>query len=1065
MKKHDWIIIIGILNFYKIFAQGHYEVQLNKINVDVYHGFYQESNNELTHLIKLFDHKKKPQTLLLKSKVSIELNRFQEADSLLENTLIKYGNNKLVRIKALNLQLYSSILQENYQEAELLSKKISTYKRILNKSPLVDAAYLEFSGLLKIEQELYEEAKRYYNQALAIRNKQPKKHLFIGRLYARLARVAIEQSQYEIAENYLIRADTILSKLVIRHPDFGYVKDYQGWLNIRQSQYSKAKINLEQAITIRENKLGKNSLKLGESYINIGAAYHKIGNYELAETYFLQAKEIFEITNPNKPLLSTALQHLGGVANTLANYENALPLLEQSVKILKESPKFNAYAYSMNSLAVVYKILNQGEKSEKIYLETKELLEAKRGKLNEIYPIIILNLGEYYDFNDKPEKALPLYEEAATIFKQLYGEKNSNYAATLNNLAYLYESIDDYEKAEFSYLKMEKIDKEVLGITHPDYLYTLYNIAKLYRKTNNSEKAIHYFQKANKGQLDLIHNYYSGFDEATRILYLKEVQIGFNELYSYLSDGHQDARLLEDAQQVSLVTKGLALDYNRWNSATALNQQDELTNTLYKEWQAYRKKLSKAYSLSQQERVANEIDLAQLQEDTELAEKQLVRQAKQLATVLPIQNTVCPADIRQKLNTQEVAIDFIKFKYYPTDAELSDTILYCALLTQKDQPSPKFIRLCKEANLQKMLTLSAQYGAGYAKYPEIGTELYRLIWQPLEAHLKDIKTIHLSPTGLLHKVAFGALPKKGQPLLSQYELNYYGNLRDFVQIKPSLPFKSISLLGGAIFDIDSTELVQLSQQNPTVMPGNTEDKVSITNTYSVSRAIASDSTRNAVEFNYLPGTKQEVENIAQQFKHKNWQVQMYIGKQALEDKVKALEGDKAPSILHLATHGFFFNPYDKTNQTATDETLRERIIMADSPLLRSGLVFSGVNHTWKGGQTIGKLEDGVLTAYEIANLNLWNTQLVVLSACETGLGDTQSAEGVFGLQRSFKAAGVNQLLLSLWKIPDAQTAELMQLFYQYFLAGDTPKDALRKAQLEMSKQYDAFYWAGFILIN
>jgi len=148
-----------------------------------------------------------------------------------------------------------------------------------------------------------------------------------------------------------------------------------------------------------------------------------------------------------------------------------------------------------------------------------------------------------------------------------------------------------------------------------------------------------------------------------------------------------------------------------------------------------------------------------------------------------------------------------------------------------------------------------------------------------------------------------------------------------------------------------------------------------------------------------------------------------------------------------------------------DENLRTRILSAENPLLRSGLVLSGANYQWKGGSRIPNLDDGILTAFEISNLNLFKTDLVVLSACETGLGDIYDTEGVFGLQRAFKAAGVDQLLISLWKVPDQQTLELMEYFYKFYLQSGDTTQALHKAQLKMSKKYRAYYWGAFVLMD
>ena len=137
----------------------------------------------------------------------------------------------------------------------------------------------------------------------------------------------------------------------------------------------------------------------------------------------------------------------------------------------------------------------------------------------------------------------------------------------------------------------------------------------------------------------------------------------------------------------------------------------------------------------------------------------------------------------------------------------------------------------------------------------------------------------------------------------------------------------------------------------------------------------------------------------------------------------------------------------------------------EDPMLRSGLALAGANYAWKHGHNPYNEEDGILTAYEISKLNLSNTDLVVLSACETGLGDINGSEGVFGLQRAFKMAGVDYLIMSLWQVSDQQTADLMNLFYEYWLNGNDIRSSFEMAQSEMREKYDPYYWAAFVLVG
>jgi len=186
-----------------------------------------------------------------------------------------------------------------------------------------------------------------------------------------------------------------------------------------------------------------------------------------------------------------------------------------------------------------------------------------------------------------------------------------------------------------------------------------------------------------------------------------------------------------------------------------------------------------------------------------------------------------------------------------------------------------------------------------------------------------------------------------------------------------------------------------------------------------------------------------------------------------EESFKRLSGTSA-SIIHLATHGFFLDDVENENQSdilqQIGDSRGQRAF--ENPLLRSGLLMAGGNRAWTGVDVIDGIEDGILTAEEIAQMNLVNTQLIVLSACETGLGEANSAEGVFGLQRAFKLAGVETLIMSLWQVPDDATAELMSAFYQLWLSGKTKSEAFAEAQRQVREKYEkSFYWAGFVMMD
>ena len=217
----------------------------------------------------------------------------------------------------------------------------------------------------------------------------------------------------------------------------------------------------------------------------------------------------------------------------------------------------------------------------------------------------------------------------------------------------------------------------------------------------------------------------------------------------------------------------------------------------------------------------------------------------------------------------------------------------------------------------------------------------------------------------------------------------------------------------------------------------------------------------------MPGTLEEATEIQSVIKKNAIPVTFYQGEEGTEEQFKALESN-APSILHISTHGFYFPENELSESVRNIINPKVQFVFSENPLLRSGFILAGGNRAFQGAVIPVGIEDGVLTASEISHLNFFNTKLVVLSACQTGLGDVKGNEGVYGLQRAFKMAGVDYLLLSLWEVPDEATKELMAAFYKNWFSGKDIRTAFKDAQNQLKEKYKdvpgaAFAWAAFVL--
>ncbi|MFN6092513.1 MAG: CHAT domain-containing protein, partial [Bacteroidota bacterium] len=320
--------------------------------------------------------------------------------------------------------------------------------------------------------------------------------------------------------------------------------------------------------------------------------------------------------------------------------------------------------------------------------------------------------------------------------------------------------------------------------------------------------------------------------------------------------------------------------------------------------------------------------------------------------------------------------------------------------------------------------------------------------------------------GLLYSVPFHALCTNDTAgcsyLMDKYNLHQLSTTRylaDSTLINSKPLNNTIALYGGINYEI-------VNDTNNTNQEETNED-------FLFANTLKRETTFKAVD--YLPGTKQEVESVVPLLNENKWTTTLATGTKATEQLFKSKSDTLAPSIIHIATHGFAFpDKEEKRKKNNMDMLMLNNTQMqytaAEDPMMRCGLMFAGANKSWTGKQKemIEQTgQDGILTAAEVANMDLSNTKLVVLSACETGLGKVEGSEGVFGLQRGFKLAGVEQLIVSLWKVPDHETMELMNLFYSDLTITKDPVISFSKAQKQMRNNYpdNPEKWAGFVLVR
>lgn len=859
---------------------------------------------------------------------------------------------------------------------------------------------------------------------------------------------------YPIAANTLERAGLSNSSL--------YAALLGSWGNLlyQQGLFAEAKTMFSKAIEIEKNGHLENTPDYTVFTGMLGNIYIREGAFEKAESLLLESMDLRKkLYGEQNPDYGYAVLRLAEFYGEIGQFQKGVDFFIQSIRILgkalgKDHPNFAivlskaaAFAYAAGDLT----------NAQILYKTSMDYVRKAFGEQSKEYGSTINGLALVYLKNKQYTDAKPLFEQAMIISKKLSGENDLDYASSLNNLGLLYSDMGQYEKSTAYFIQALEISKNKLGENHPDYILSLNNLAISYVNTNQYSKAEPLIIAAANSSIQNLRNIFNILSEKEKGDYLENTNWLAQMDNSYLFNIKMNTKELAVSNfNFQLFIKSLSLTDTRSIMELVSSSDDSILKKIFTDWQANRIFLAKQYALPLSKRITG---LAGIEVKTEQLEKELTR----LSAVFQSQQNgirISMKDVQKALQADEAAIEFVRFRLH--NRIWTDSVIYAAYILRKDDSAPQFVPLCEEKQLGKYfsdatgdITIKTLYRSDPLDEndkPSIsGDSLYAMIWKPLIPWLKGIKKIDYSPAGLLYKVAFHALPAGDSLLLmDKFELNQYTSIRQLALTQETSEANgAIALFGDCEYTVDSTEIIKNISANektnhlipPPAEHGNYKG-----------------------EWKALEGTSNEINGIRFLFGQYKIATSIYSKMNATEEQFKLLSGN-SPSILHLATHGFFLPDPEKRKEEGLGADDRNAFTLANDPLLRSGIVLSGANRVWNGQPPIEGREDGILTAYEIAQLDFSKTNLVVLSACQTALGDVKGTEGVFGLQRAFKLAGVKNMLLSLWKVPDAETAELMKIFYTFYLQGKTISESFTAAQKDMRRKYSPFYWAAFVLIE
>ena len=965
--------------------------------------------------------------------------------------------------------LYSS--NGDYQTAEPYQiKALEIRKKVLREEDPNYVSSLNDLGSLYRKMGDYKSAELYYQQALVIRKKTVgEEHADYASSLGNLGNLYSTMGDYKLAEPYYKRALEIRKKVLgEEHPDYALSLNNLGNLYSKTGNYKAAEPNYQQALEIQKKALGEDDPDYASSLNNTGLLEREMGDYKAAERYFQQALEIRKnVLGEEHPDYAISLGNLGVLHSNMGDYKVAATYYKQALEIKMKvfGDEHPEYASSLGNLGIVYSEMGDYKAAEPYYTQTVQIKKKALGEEHPGYASSLGNLGNLYSTMGDYKLAEPYYKQALEIRKKVLGEEHPDYALSLKNFGQLYYDINDFISAEPYFKLSAEIYKNALGEEHPVYLGALTSYAYVLQRINREPEAYAILQQNFSKLAKQTADNFEWLTDNQKEAYWKKESSFYEDLSEFANEVVQKVPEAVGLNfNASLLAKSKLLEVKILsNDQLSQEEKIDLESQELREELGYRRRLLAKVesdgSIEKEKLDKLKFEVDSLDKRLSLSWPEYAQQKKNLLITWD--------QVQQSLEEGEAAIEFERFK------NKSDSLIYYnALVLKKGDIQPRLIQLCAERDLQ-----AVNPEKGYSAY-------YGLVWQPMENALEGIKTIYYAPTGELYNVPFHAIyaPKGTGDEIVPEKLN---NKRVVIYPEYAKTEQDAAYLMDryTLHQLTSTRYLALGlKQKATEPVGTNLAMVGAVNYDYLPERVTAPANNNKGEtqnlssnyaygkLDYLEGTKTEVDVINQQVSTASWQTTILEGNDATEEKITKMEGKESKEILHLATHGFAFPAYDFQDTTISQNSLKYSYRYSTNPMVRSGLILAGGNWAWTGSDSLTKVgaeQNGILTALEVSQLNLKKTKLVVLSACETGLGKIEGNEGTFGLKRGFKLAGVEQMIVSLWTIPDQETQELMSLFYSDLTQTKSPTLSFQNAQQAMKGKHPTspFLWAGFVLVR
>jgi len=964
-------------------------------------------------------------------------------------------------------------------------------------------------------------ARSLLERALAIREKAlGPDHLDVAKTQSHLGTLLREMGDYEAARSLLERALAIREKaLGPDHPDVAQSLYFLASVSNDVGDYAAARSLFERSRVIREKALGPDHPDVAASLSAVASTLKLMGDYAGARPLFDRALAIQEkALRPEDPTLAVSLNNLGTLLLDLGDYRAARPLFERALAIWEKAlgPDHPSVGNALNNLAIIFVDTGDAAAARPLHERALAIWEKALGpdhpdvarSLNNL-ALLLCDLGE-------DAAARPLYERALAIREKALGPDHPDVAQTLSNLAILLRDMGDPAAARPLHERALAIREKAFGTESPFVAESLSYLAPLQAMAGDVAGALDSALEAERIARDDLRLNGRSLSERQALDYATVRASGLNLVLTLARaglDGASRRRVLDALVRSRAVVfdemaarhRALGGAAGGGDAAAALvTARSNLANLRVRGVgeegpEEYAKVLDEAKE--EEERAERALAGASPSFEREFSRARIG--IEQVEASLPPRSALVAIARYHELDLSPKTGRVTEAASGPTGETGQPEIArsgrrgtnarqepsYLAFALRSGETSPEVVDLGAAGEIDRRVALWIQEASSGARradrslkdaeaaYRRVAADLRKRIWDPIEPVIGDASQIFLVPDGSLNLVNLAALPIGDTGYLVERGLLVHSvsTERDLVPAGEARRGGGILVLGSPAYETMSSSKV-LTRARKKSAPALSAAHHAAAPSEAFRGARSSCSEFASMRFDPLPGSRREADEVAGLWKRRNGPPAIHLsGSAASEAAFK--ENGPGRSVIHLATHGFFLgegcasavDPVRLSEGPVAGDSTITPLTIGENPLVLSGLALAGANsRTLAGPQE----DDGILTSEEIAAMDLAGVDWVVLSACDTGVGEYQAGEGMFGLRRAFQVAGARTVITSLWEVEDDSTRAWMRHLYQQRLAGASTAEAVRNASRAMLKGVresglpaHPYYWAGFVAVG